>query len=256
MEVIYLTIGGGVFMRKVYRGVTLREVKTRKDLNDNLDDVFKKFVKQVCNNYDLDLGSKLTYWLNYWCHNYIPIEKSFNYEEELLQYKRGDVISINLGFNVGSEQGGLHYAVVLNNITNKSNRILTVVPLSTHGKDIKSDEDYSDYEVLINTDIFSNEISRLHNKLATLNAKLTDISTSEDNKKKILKNIKYIQKELSKITSKEKIYAQPAQIKTISKLRIYYPTEVDDILYNVNIGEENLSNIERKIEELFFKKLS
>ncbi len=85
---------------------------------------------------------------------------------------------------------------------------------------------------------------------------MTDISTSEDNKKKILKNIKYIQKELSKISSKEKIYAQPAQIKTISKLRIYYPTEVDDILYNVNIGEENLSNIERKIEELFFKKLS
>lgn len=241
-------------MRKVYKGVNLRDVKTRKDLNDNLEDVFKCFARRVCDNYDLEQGLKLTYWLNYWCHNYIPIEKDFNYEEELLQYRRGDVISVNLGFNIGSEQGGLHYAIVLDNACDKSSRTLTVIPLSTHRKECKSENDYSKYEVLIDNSIFTNEIRRLKNKLTSLNSKCMDINTTESDKKKILRDIKFLQKELTKISSKERIYAQPAQIKNISKLRIYYPTEVGDILYNVNIGEDNLNNIENKIKELFFKK--
>ena len=65
-------------MRKVYKGVNLRDVKTRKDLSDNLEDVFKCFARRVCD---------------------------------------------------------------------KSSRTLTVIPLSTHRKECKSENDYSKYEV-------------------------------------------------------------------------------------------------------------
>ena len=29
------------------------------------------------------------------------------------KYSRGDIVKVNLGFNIGSEQGGLHYAIVV-----------------------------------------------------------------------------------------------------------------------------------------------
>ena len=242
-------------MRREYRGVNLKPTNNKKDLSENLENIFKKFKQRVCDNYDLSSGSKLAFWLNYWCHNYIPIEQTFDYENELLRYRRGDVISLNLGFNVGSEQGGLHYAIVLNNINDKSNKILTIIPLSTHEKENKDEDDYLKYEVLIDNSIFSDEIIRLTNKISIINTKLSDETISEDEKKKLNKEKKAIQKELDKISSDDKIYAQPAQIKTVSKLRIYYPTEVDDILYNVNVGEDVLKNIEDKIIDLFFKKV-
>ena len=241
-------------MRKEYRGVNLKEVNNKKDLSDNLENIFKKFVQRICDNYDLDSGTKLAFWLNYWCHNYIPIERKFDYESQLLRYKRGDIISLNLGFNVGSEQGGLHYAIVLNNINDKSNKVLTIIPLSTHEKENKDEEDYLKYEVLIDNSIFDEEVERLKNKLASFDTKLKDDKTSDDEKKKILKEIKATQKELDKISSGDKIYAQPAQVKTVSKLRIYYPTEVDDILYGVNVGDTIMQEIEEKMIELFFNK--
>ena len=77
---------------------------------------------------------------------------------------------------------------------------------------------------------------------------------SEDEKKRINKEIKDIKKELDKMTGDEKVYAQPAQIKTVSKLRIYYPTEVDDILYGVNVGNGIMDDIEKKIMELYFSR--
>ena len=77
---------------------------------------------------------------------------------------------------------------------------------------------------------------------------------SEDEKKRINKGIKDIKKELDKMTGDEKVYAQPAQIKTVSKLRIYYPTEVDDILYGVNVGNGIMDDIEKKIMELYFSR--
>lgn len=239
-------------MRKEYRGVILKQTNNKKDLSDNLENIFKKFTQRICDNYDLGSGTKLAFWLNYWCHNYIPIERKFNYESELLRYKRGDIISLNLGFNIGSEQGGLHYAIVLNNINDKSNPILTIIPLSTHEKENKSDDEYLKYEVLVNNSVFTTEIKRLGNKIKVLNEKLKEENISEDDRKKTEKEIKSIQKELIKLSSDEKIYAQPAQIKTISKLRIYYPTEVNDILYGVNVGDDIMRNIEEKIVELFF----
>lgn len=56
-------------------------------------------------------ADKLCYWLNDWM-NFLSFEKDFS-PKSLRRYKRGEIIKIHLGFNVGSEEGGLHYAVVL-----------------------------------------------------------------------------------------------------------------------------------------------
>lgn len=47
------------------------------------------------------------------------------------KYKRGSIIKANLGFNVGNEEGGLHYCIVLDKTNALSSGTLTVIPLTS-----------------------------------------------------------------------------------------------------------------------------
>ena len=49
----------------------------------------------------------------------------------LRRYKRGEIVKVHLGFNVGSEEGGLHYAVVLDKNNAKSSPVITIIPLTS-----------------------------------------------------------------------------------------------------------------------------
>ncbi|MBQ2800996.1 MAG: type II toxin-antitoxin system PemK/MazF family toxin [Lachnospiraceae bacterium] len=57
------------------------------------------------------------------------------------KYKRGDIVSLNFVFNVGSEHGGLHYAVVLDNDNKQSSPVITVIPLSSGSESCTYDRD-------------------------------------------------------------------------------------------------------------------
>lgn len=47
-------------------------------------------------------------------------------------YKRGAIIYVDFGVNIGGEFSGPHFAIVLNKKDNKANEKLTVVPLTSH----------------------------------------------------------------------------------------------------------------------------
>lgn len=74
-------------------------------------------------------------------HNtFLKTEKTYDYSKHPV-YKRGMVINVDFGFNVGAEYGGYHWAVVVQNDA-KSAQTVVVVPLSsvkpgqtTHPKD-------------------------------------------------------------------------------------------------------------------------
>lgn len=74
-------------------------------------------------------------------HNkFLRKEKSYDYFKHPV-YKRGMVIQVDFGFNVGAEYGGFHWAAVIQNDAQKAQTIV-VVPLSslkpgqkTHPKD-------------------------------------------------------------------------------------------------------------------------
>lgn len=86
------------------------------------------------NNTDQHKAALLFYWLREY-KQLLNREKGFN-PNYLKKYNRGDIINVNLGFNPGSEQGGLHYAIVLSN-TPKSSETITIIPLKS-----KKSEDY------------------------------------------------------------------------------------------------------------------
>ena len=55
--------------------------------------------------------------LSYWIKDYVRMlsfEETFDPKKNIA-YKRGDIVKLNFGFNIGSEYGGLHYAIVINN---------------------------------------------------------------------------------------------------------------------------------------------
>ena len=73
----------------------------------------------------------LAYWINDFAE-YHDEERTFNIAKSGM-YSRGDVIKVNLGFNIGNELGGLHYCIVLNKYDNLENIARTL---------------FSDYKIL------------------------------------------------------------------------------------------------------------
>ena len=71
----------------------------------------------------------LAYWIEDFS-NYHDEEKTFN-PDSLKVFKRGDIIKVNLGFNIGNELGGLHYCVVINKNDSPYFGTLNVIPLSS-----------------------------------------------------------------------------------------------------------------------------
>ena len=71
-------------------------------------------------------------WIKEW-NGMIQREKSGFDPKKMMKYKPGDIVSVNFGFDVGSEQGGERPAVVIED-NNKSDRNIMVIPLSTFKK--------------------------------------------------------------------------------------------------------------------------
>ena len=79
----------------------------------------------------------LAYWINDFAE-YHDEERTFNIAKSGM-YSRGDVIKVNLGFNIGNELGGLHYCIVLNKYDNTRNGALNIIPLTSRKDNKKYD---------------------------------------------------------------------------------------------------------------------
>lgn len=76
--------------------------------------------------------------ISYWIKDYV---KMINFEESFdpaknIAYKRGNIVKLNFGFNIGAEYDGLHYGIVLDNHNAHNSPVVTVIPL-TSKKDAK-----------------------------------------------------------------------------------------------------------------------
>lgn len=92
---------------------------------------FNEFLEELCNSHHhhYKKSALISYWLNDY-KNYLNNEDSFK-ANQLVKYKRGTVVKANLGFNLGHEQGGLHYCIVLNKKDSIYQPLLNVIPLTS-----------------------------------------------------------------------------------------------------------------------------
>ena len=74
-------------------------------------------------------ADKIVEWVENW-KGYLAQEGRFN-SRSIAALKRGSIIFVDLGFNVGREFGGLHYAIVLNKKDSRNNHLLHILPLTS-----------------------------------------------------------------------------------------------------------------------------
>ena len=190
--------------------------------------------------------------LAYWIHDFAEYhdeERTFNIAKSGI-YSRGDVIKVNLGFNIGNELGGLHYCIVLNKYDNTRNGALNIIPLTSR----KDNKKYDSSSVNLGKElynIFQCKIEKEKLKLQEILVELEKIENVSINiQNTIEKEQKYIakmEKEIGKM--KKDSIALINQISTISKQRIFK----DTVRRNVKISNASLDLIDKQIIKFFTK---
>lgn len=106
--------------------------------------------------------------ISYWIKDYV---RMIDFEEKFdptknISYKRGNIVKVDFGFNIGAEYGGLHYGIILDNNNAHNSPVVTVIPLTS----MKSDK-----EPHFNSVDLGNEIYRsLKIKYDTISKALKD----------------------------------------------------------------------------------
>ena len=115
------------------------------NLNTVLEEAFEKAL-QAIKHKDEKRQAILATWIQTWS-SYLDHEDSFS-PDRLIPYKRGMIIHVNMGFNLGSETGGTRYALVIENNNNPKNNTLVVIPISSMSKG-KTEKDLHRSEVFL-----------------------------------------------------------------------------------------------------------
>lgn len=197
----------------------------------------------------------LAYWIKDFA-NYHDNEKSFTYSA-LKTFKRGDIVKVNLGFNVGRELGGLHYCVVINKNDNPYSGTLNVIPLSS----AKEDKIYNESTCIeLGDELFLRLFNKYDTEMIELNKQIDSFNALniESNSLKediidieaLLKKVNYLKKIQEEIARmKHGSIAYVHQITTISKQRIFRTP----ILSGIKLSNESMDLLDEKLKKLFTK---
>lgn len=208
---------------------------------DSASNAIEDYISSLIDSGLEEKANKLCYWLEEYM-KLLKREKNFK-PNAYPDYQPGQIVKVNLGYNVGSEEGGLHYAVVVGNKNSKRSPVLNVIPLTS----VKNN---TDIKRLKNGQVFLG--SELYDSLAT---KKMNLSASKNQNPKAylpdseIRRYAKERKEFSKM--KKESIALVNQITTVSKMRIYAPKRKDDALYKVILSNESLRKIEKAIIELY-----
>jgi len=210
-------------------------------------------------------ASKLCYWLNDWT-TFLDFETQFT-PLSLRRYKRGEIIKVHLGFNVGSEEGGLHYALVLDKNNAKSSPVITIIPFTSvkpqtdigklkRGSIFLGDEIYTSLntKVITTNKYLEDEFDFIQGYIKQMGSNMSFLE--QDRIKQKIEQIKSdlnllnrMRKEV--LNMKKGSIALVNQITTISKIRIYDPKTDHDILSNIKLSNEKLDLIDAEIRKNF-----
>lgn len=263
----------------------MAKIFTKEDVILHKKQAIKKInnlLEMYINNPDekyLKKANLLSYWLENFS-DYIKEETNFN-PQELISYKRGDVIKLNFGFNVGSEHGGLHYAIVIDNNNLHSSPVVTVIPLSsgtantTYQRDVflgqelyiklnaknkfllenarqKHTETTKILLALNSTFQEAKKAGMTNDKAENIYKVMSDVNAQIEELNKDIRTLEKYAKEISHM--KQGSIAMMEQITTVSKMRIYVPKKSTDTLFGISFSAEMMEKINAQLINLYLKK--
>lgn len=108
---------------------------TKDDVIQNKKEAIKSLNKMLESFINDPTGEHLkkAHLLSYWIKDYV---RMISFEEKFeptrnIAYRRGNIVKLQFGFNIGSEYGGLHYGIVLDNKNAHNSPVVTVIPLTS-----------------------------------------------------------------------------------------------------------------------------
>lgn len=245
-----------VFLKKE---ISLNDVKQNKDLA--LLKISELIDKYMNNTTTLKKANNLSYWIRQYAE-YLDFEDTFD-STRLKSYRYGDVIKVNLGYNIGDEEGGLHYCIVIDKNNSMHSKVITIIPLTS----VKPNKKIHKTSVFLGDEIYNNlnsKHSRLYSKFikeiseisrfkkdSMSQSEMTEHRTKISNAMNDLVILQKLEGEIEKM--KQGSIALVNQITTVSKQRIYDPQKYCDILSGLSICDISLLKITNKIKQLFIK---
>ncbi|MFA9376210.1 MAG: type II toxin-antitoxin system PemK/MazF family toxin [Lachnotalea sp.] len=248
--------------------------KTKEELKVHKEEVLDKISTYIDkliasnNNKIQNKADKFSYWLKDYI-TFLDFETEFK-ADKMRKYKRGEILKVHLGYNIGSEEGGLHYCVVLDKENSLYSPVVTIVPLTS----VKPWTDINKLhkgEVYLGNDLFTNLVSKINlcnenidNDLAKLEINVETLKDTQakyektrfielvnefSNKIEAIKKSQQLIKQMKKEVLKMKTgsIALTNQITTISKIRIYDPKKNEDVLSNIKLSNEKLDLLDEQI---------
>lgn len=256
----------------------MSKIKTKEELEKHRDKAILKvqgYLNDLITSGDPKIQNKADKF-SYWLEDYITFlnfEQKFK-SDKMRRYKRGEIIKAHLGYNIGSEEGGLHYCVVTDKENSIHSPVLTVVPL-TSVKPCTNIEKLHNTEVYLGNELFTNLSSKisLYNKklnedlqklqaamqslikveasvsTESLSEQISELDAKIDEVKKCKKLLEEMRLEVQRM--KKGSIALTNQLTTISKIRIYNPKTNDDVLSNIKLSNDKLDSIDMKIGKYY-----
>lgn len=219
------------------------------------------FLKNVLGT-DQHKAALLYYWLRNYLR-YIKQEETFN-PKYFPQFKPGDIVKVDFGFGIGSEFGGLHYAIVLAP-SNAKNSTVTVVPLRSLKPNKESPSKLYKSDVYLGTELFTVLLNRSGKMLDKGENYVKEFETT-DKKTLTAIDVKRFEKQLDEakgLITKHNIIMEEvsrlnagtvaivSQIRTVSKIRIQNPRCRKDALYDMRVDKQATDKIRAVIKELY-----
>ena len=252
---------------------TVAEVEQHK--SDSLHDLDVLIQTMISSGDEKELSraDKLCYWLSDWS-KFLDYEHSFT-PTSLKKYKHGDIVKVHLGFNVGSEEGGLHYAVVAEKNNSLNSPVVTVIPLTS----IKEKTDltklrpgtvYLGQVIYASLIVKANTIKQsLKKEVESLKSILEKLQTSpdpsaEDTLVEVERKLEAVERQLPGVDAiikeigkmKAGSLALVNQMTTISKIRIRDPKSSSGVLNGIKLPDVALNAIDTEIIKMFTNKKS
>lgn len=93
-------------------------------------------LNKAFDNYKIIINKNLPYKFSYldeWIYknSNLLLNEAENIVQKYKTYKRGTIIKVDFGVNIGSEMSQVHFAIVLSKSDNPRNNVLTVLPLTS-----------------------------------------------------------------------------------------------------------------------------
>ena len=204
----------------------------------------------------------------YWVKTYtgmIRRESDFN-PASIPRLTRRQIVNVDFGFRVGSELGGLHYAVVLDKKNSVNGDTVTVIPLGSMKERYKASRN----RVVLEDGIYNVLGAKVEQQLAEAQSIVDSVSTDKNLQamdsaarmdeamrrfavaKSKLDNADASVKKMSKL--KQGSIANISQLTTVSKLRIKEPTTPQSVLYGIKVSERDMEQIEKALVSLYISK--